>query len=136
VSSRESPRTAGPGARRWGFRVDVEQVDGIPVMTCTGRIGHAAAADFSRALHTATAEGRMRLVIDFTGVDYISSAGLNALRAFAKRAKAAGDDIALCGLCVAAKLAFDLADLLPEITISETRQEAVARLSGCADPWI
>ena len=58
-----------------------------------GRIDHATAEQFKAALapHLATcAEGRDRVVIDMSGVEYISSVGLRVLMLAAKQAKAQG----------------------------------------------
>ena len=44
-----------------------------------GRIDSATAPQFSEALQSLTDQGRFKLVLDFSGLDFISSAGLRVL---------------------------------------------------------
>ena len=56
--------------------------DGIPVVTAVGEIDMSNADRFRDALGQAAADGGP-LVVDLTGVEYLDSAGLRALFAFA-----------------------------------------------------
>ncbi len=58
--------STGPGA------------DGIPVVTAVGEIDMSNAGRFRDALGLAAPEGG-RFVVDLTGVEYLDSAGVNAL---------------------------------------------------------
>jgi anti-sigma B factor antagonist len=58
--------STGPGA------------DGIPVVTAAGEIDMSNAGRFREALGLAAPEGG-RFVVDLTGVEYLDSAGVNAL---------------------------------------------------------
>ena len=66
-----------------------------------GRIDHASADAFSAALAThvaqCTASGQA-VVLDMSGVDYISSVGLRALMIAAKQVKAQGGRIVVAAL--------------------------------------
>jgi len=44
-----------------------------------GRVDSATAPKFSEALESLTQEGRFKLILDFSGLDFISSAGLRVL---------------------------------------------------------
>src|SRR6185437_15421848 len=71
------------------------------VLCPQGRIDHATAEGFKAALApslSACGAGRDRLVIDMTGVEYISSVGLRVLMLASKQAKAQGAPLAVCGL--------------------------------------
>jgi anti-sigma B factor antagonist len=52
--------------------------DGIPVVTAVGEIDMSNAGRFRDALGLAAPEGG-RFVVDLTGVEYLDSAGVNAL---------------------------------------------------------
>ena len=71
------------------------------VLAPTGRIDMATADQFRDRLlpliSSAAAEGEA-VVLDFSGVDYISSAGLRVLMLAAKEAKSAGGRIAVAAL--------------------------------------
>lgn len=58
--------------------------DGTPVVTAVGEIDMSNAARFSEALRQAAPDGG-RFVVDLTGVEYLDSAGINALFAHASR---------------------------------------------------
>lgn len=70
-----------------------------PVLAVTGRLDIATAESFRDALLALIADGGDRkLVLDFSGVDYISSAGLRVLMIASKQARAAGVAVAIAGL--------------------------------------
>jgi len=61
------------------------------VLSPMGRIDHSTSEDFKAALAphmTRCAEGQDRVVLDFAGVEYISSVGLRVLMLASKQAKA------------------------------------------------
>ena len=58
--------------------------DGTPVVMAVGEIDMSNAGRFGDALSLAAAEGG-RFVVDLTGVEYLDSAGINAVFAHAAR---------------------------------------------------
>ena len=61
------------------------------ILAASGRIDHASADEFLLALQqqlTSTDAKQVPLIIDFAGVDYISSIGLRSLMVAARQAKA------------------------------------------------
>jgi anti-sigma B factor antagonist len=103
--------------------------DDVLVLELAGRVSAASAGLLTDAVSRAFARGD-RLVVDFSGVDYLSSAGLRALDA------AAGDGVGngghpgrlvLCGVLEPVRIALDLAGLLPRLQVEPSREQAVAR---------
>lgn len=92
-------------------------------LTLEGRIGFAAASAFEAALVAALDTGGS-VIVDFSGVDYVSSAGLVAMDAAATRAAAGGQHFVVCGLAAPVVRVFDLAGLTARVTVVETRSEA------------
>ncbi len=72
--------------------------DGLLVVRPKSRIDSGTAASFEEQCAALIAEGPSRVVIDFSQVDYVSSAGLRALLVAAKKAKSLGGGLTLCGL--------------------------------------
>jgi anti-anti-sigma factor len=71
------------------------------VLSPVGRIDHFTAEDFKAALtgHLARcAAGQDRLVFDFSGIEYISSAGLRVIMLAGKQAKHQGGTLVLAAL--------------------------------------
>jgi len=97
------------------------------VLTLAGRLGSASADGLSRALDQAIAEGDRRLVIDFGLVDYVSSAGLEALETAASQCADHRGALVLCNVSEPVRIVFDLAGLLPDFPIEPSRERGVER---------
>ena len=83
------------------MEITERRTDNAVVLAPSGRIDMATADQFrDRLLPLVTAAGASRqgVVIDFSDVDYISSAGLRVLMLAAKQAKASGANIAVASL--------------------------------------
>jgi len=81
------------------------------ILAPQGRIDHASATDFSIALEPHLAEckaGGISLVLDFGGVEYISSVGLRALMLAARQVKAQNGQIAIAALTPMVKEVFEI----------------------------
>ncbi len=102
---------------------------GVLVLAASGRVDSTSASTLEQALLRAIDGGERRLVLDFGGVDYISSAGLRALLVTARRMKEAKGVWALCSLSEPVRQVFDLAGFLPLFTIDGALSSAVARLA-------
>jgi anti-anti-sigma factor len=82
------------------------------VLSPTGRIDSNHAAEFGAHLNAVIDRGDSSLLVDLAGVDYISSAGLAALLAAAKKAKARQGRIGLCALNDRVRLVFEMSGFL------------------------
>ena len=74
---------------------------GVLIVSVSGRIDHIASEEFTQALEpllVRCALGQSPLLLDFTGVDYISSAGLRVLMMASRRAKAQQGVFAIAAL--------------------------------------
>ncbi len=110
--------------RTWSLATSVEAVPGATILSAHGRIGIRTARAFADAL---AAAGAGPVVIDLTGVDYISGPGLTALR---DAASVGGRRAVVCGLQEAVRITLELAGLLDDLPAEHTRETALARLSG------
>ena len=112
-----------PRRIRWRFACRDTREGGTVTLALDGRIGFAARSAFESALAAALDAGG-RVIVDFSGVDYVSSAGLVAIDAAAARAAAGGQRLVVCGLADAVERVFDLAGLTARVTVARTRTEA------------
>ena len=71
-----------------------KQVDGAAILVVAGRINMATADEFRDRVLAAMSRG-LPVVIDFSGVDYISSAGLRGLMLAAKQSRSTGTKVAV-----------------------------------------
>jgi anti-anti-sigma factor len=110
----------------WRPTVQVTHADGLVVLTVFGRLGEAGAA--AQPLRAAVSEGLAAgrgLVVDLSGVDYLSSPGITLLEDLVEQARVVRRPVAFCGVTHATRIALDLADLTGTLPCAETRDEAV-----------
>jgi len=106
-----------------------KRIAGTIVLAPSGRIDHATAEAFKTSLgpHVARcAAGQDRLVLDFSAVEYISSAGLRVLMLAAKQAKAQGGVLAVAALQPIVREIFEISRFTLVLKVFATVDEALA----------
>lgn len=78
--------------------VTYEMLNDLLVLKPESRIDSSNAQAFEARCTTLIADGPKKVVIDFSKVDYISSAGLRVILVAAKMVKSQGGALTLCGL--------------------------------------
>ena len=105
------------------------------VIAPAGRIDQANADAFKAALaphlEQCTKDGD-RLVLDLSGLDYISSAGLRVLMLAAKQSKAQSGTLMLSGLQPLVKEIFEISRFTLLFEIAPSVREALGRASASA----
>jgi anti-anti-sigma factor len=107
------------------------------VLGVTGRLDHAGAAGFEAALQPYLANCRAdgdAVLLDFSGVDYISSVGLRVLLLAAKRAKSQGGALAVASLQPVVREIFEISKFTLVIPCYAGVYDALAALSPSALP--
>jgi anti-anti-sigma factor len=107
-----------------------ERVGDTCVVTATGRLDGGASAAFAERVGTLIANDRPKLLIDFSGVDFVTSAGLRAVLVLVKKVKAAGGAFALCGVQDSVREVLDITGFTSMIAIHPARNDAIAALGG------
>jgi anti-anti-sigma factor len=92
------------------MEIGEEQLDGLVVLRPAGRIDTLTSGEFQARLLAAIASGPVDVVVDFAGIDYISSAGLRALMT-AARAKTRQQHFAAVGLNAVVREIFTISRL-------------------------
>lgn len=119
---------------KWPLRVTQSQSDDILVLEVAGRIGQAASAAFGDALAQASRRAGNRLILDMAGVDYVSSSGLEVLRAAASSLTAGRGALVLCRVSEPVRIAIQLAGLLDAFAIESSPEEAARRIHRQRSP--
>ncbi len=91
-----------------------------------GRIDSNTSGELERALLARAVEPR--LVVDLSGVEYVSSAGLRVFLMLARNVKASGGTLVLCALSASVRQVFDLAGFTTLFTVEASTEDAFARL--------
>ena len=98
----------------------------ITIVTVAGNLDSATAPLAQQALDGILASGGRRIVIDFTRLDYISSAGLRVLLGTAKRLGAGA--LRLFGLNETVAEVFQISGFSKILAVFATEAEALERL--------
>jgi anti-anti-sigma factor len=112
----------------WYLSVEQTEADGVTTIAAEGRISERTSRDLQRILDAATESLRQDVVLDLTGVDYISSAGLRTLERTADRLGATGRALVVCSLQESVKAALTLAGPIPHLAVEPARDSAIERV--------
>jgi len=105
------------------------------VVSPVGRIDHRSAAELEAALLPLvgqTAERQGALVLDFSGVDYISSVGLRVLMIAARQMRAAQARLSVAALQSVVAEIFSISRFDKVLTVNATLEDALAQASDAA----
>jgi anti-anti-sigma factor len=114
----------------WYLRVAQERAEGVIVLTISGRVSSLTVGQLEAALGSAVGDSVRGVVLDLSGVDYISSPGLRALERTSTLLAAAGRRLVVCGLADAVRLVFSLAGLEASLSIEVSRESAISLAGG------
>lgn len=97
------------------------------LLAVSGRMDALSAGEFETECDARLAAGEKRLVVDLSGLEYISSAGLRSILASAKKIKAQGGELAFCALAGIVAEVFAVSGFAKLLPVFPTREEALAR---------
>ena len=101
--------------------------EGVTVIAPAGRIDTTTSGQLEEAIRQTVDNGTRDIVMDLSGVDYISSAGLRVFLVLAKRIRDLKGRLVLCGMTEPVRQVFHLAGFLPLFSIERSRDAALAR---------
>ena len=110
-----------------------QRVEGdITVFLPDGRIDTLAADEMDQALQAAVDGGSHKIVVDMSGVDYISSAGLRALAAVLVKCRDEGGDMKIAALNERVTRVFKIIGFDLLMSVHDTPDAAIADFSSSA----
>jgi anti-anti-sigma factor len=62
-----------------GLRIELDEIDQLLILRLDGRLDAATAPILDRKLQTLMEEGHLKIALDFSDLDYLSSAGMRVL---------------------------------------------------------
>lgn len=110
----------------------IEQIDGdgVRVFRLTGRLDSTTSPGFETGVIKTIGPDASRVVLDFTAVDYVSSAGLRVVLMAAKQARAARGGFATFGMADPIRHVFDMSGFSKIIPVFGSMDDAVAAVQG------
>jgi anti-sigma B factor antagonist len=61
------------------MEITTREINGVELITVSGRVDSVEASGLAKALDAASRRGKHKLVVDMSGLEYMSSAGFRAL---------------------------------------------------------
>ena len=116
--------------RRDGMEISFDHRDPVTVAAIAGSVDALTAPHLTEALSKIIAEGHIRLVADFSQVDYTSSAGLRALLGTLKEARAQGGDLRLAGVQENVRKVLELSGFTSILKFFPDAAAAIASFGG------
>jgi anti-sigma B factor antagonist len=106
---------------------------GTRIVSLGGYLDAHTASDLEQLIDRVITEGCVRIVIDFTDLEYISSAGLGVFMVFIEQVRSTSGDIKLAAMKPKVFTVFDLLGFPVLFEIYPTVEEAVARFPEPAE---
>lgn len=97
------------------------------IMALSGRLDTETAADVELALQDLLAAGERNILVDLSGIGYVSSAGLRVLLALAKKLDGGKGELKLCGLNASVRQVFDMTGFSKLFAIFPHRDAALGQ---------
>jgi anti-anti-sigma factor len=101
---------------------------GVTVVRTSGRIDAVTAPEFEKRLAELIAEGENVFILNFSGLEYISSAGLRSILTTAKQLKPRDGKLLFAELQGSVKDVFRISGFGSLFNISETQEEALGKI--------
>lgn len=99
------------------------------VVVITGRLDAVTAPEYEKAVNELICAGEIKIVVDFDGLDYISSAGLRGLLVTAKQLKGKGGQVRCANVKGTVKEVFDISGFGSIFEMDDSVVAALAKLA-------
>ena len=109
------------------MKVDSYSEKDFLIIKSDGRLDIATAPEFEKKCVALMEQGHLKIVLDFSALEYISSAGLRSILAVAKKLKSRGGTISLCCLTGLVLEVFALSGFDTILPVYVSVAEALAR---------
>lgn len=110
--------------------VTVRRVGASAVVAPAGELDHHSAGTLRDSLETCIADGRSRIVIDCSDLEFCDSIGLNVLLTTRMAAEAVGGEVHLAGMRPIVARVFEITGAGAVFTVHGSLGDALAALPG------
>ncbi|MFE6665953.1 STAS domain-containing protein [Streptomyces sp. NPDC057697] len=112
-------------ANRGRLHVDVRTEGLSEIVTPVGELDHHTADLLREPLERAVEQGRVRLVVDCSGLEFCDSTGLNVLLGARLKAEAAGGGVHLAGMLPVVARVFEITGAEAVFTVHDSLEAAL-----------
>jgi anti-anti-sigma factor len=110
--------------------IQKERVGDVHVVTADGRLDGIYSSAFANQVGELITGTNPKILIDFTNIDFVTSAGLRAVLLLMRKAKASGGAFALCGVNDQVREVLDVSGFAEMFSIHPGRAEGIAALNA------
>lgn len=110
------------------MHLEQEIREDILILRPRGRLDSSSSPEFESLLIEQLDAGSQRLVLDFSGLDYISSAGLRVVLLAAKKLRASQGSMVLVSMQGMVREVFDMSGFLALFAVADTLDEGLANV--------
>ncbi|KAF3361483.1 Anti-sigma factor antagonist [Chlamydiales bacterium STE3] len=104
-----------------------KQVGEVLLLELKGRLDAVSTPDIEKKVFDHIKHGKYKLILDFTGVDYISSAGMRMLLSTTKKLKGLSGHLVLCSITTNVMDVFKMSGFDHVLELSSSKEEALKR---------
>ncbi len=104
-----------------------KQIGEVLVLEMQGRLDAVSTPDIEKKVFDYINHGKYKLILDFSGVDYISSAGMRMLLSTTKKLKGLSGHLVLCSITTNVMDVFKMSGFDHVLELSENKEEALKR---------
>jgi anti-anti-sigma factor len=130
VMRKKISATGATPRKEHAMKISETKTNGVVVLAVAGRVDASNAPALGKKLQASIDAGNQKIVVDAQRIDFIGSAGLQALLAAAKHLSSAGGKFALAAPTAATREVCEIAGLAPVFECYATVAEAVAKISS------
>lgn len=107
------------------MEISVSKEKDFSVVSVSGRLDAGTAAEFEKDCAKLIDEGGKKFILQLAALEYVSSAGLRSVLTIAKKLKAIGGSLSLCGLSGLVQEVFSIAGFDSFLPIYDTLEKAI-----------
>ncbi len=107
------------------MEINTREQDGRTVVELSGRLDNSTAPEFERRCAALVDGGSRAVILDLGHLEYLSSAGLRAILAIAKRLQAVGGKLSACALTGLVKEVFTVSGFDSMVPVAASVDDAL-----------
>jgi len=108
------------------MQISTRTSNDVHIVAFTGSLDSGTSPEAQKSLGAILASAK-KVVLDFTELDYISSAGLRVLLGAAKQLRASGGKLGMFGLNQSVREVFDISGFSSILPVYQSEAEAIAQ---------
>ena len=102
-----------------------KKIDDVQIVTVGGRMDAYSSNDVEKQLNSLIDTNQVKIILNLTGLEYISSSGLRVLLAALKKSRKGSGDLRLAAMRPSVKEVFDIAGFTQLFQIFNEEKEAI-----------